>query len=577
MILKKFIKRTIGLLLWLIPFFYGEAQVTLSTDFTNDNDKKTTLQNIWTVVNRISPENGVNVRKGLDVNTIRMIGGINRKVNGESVQYPEYDVCRYDSITNKYIYNWAPLKSRIDAVLKSGVRIFQLVLDQPPWAFQYGYTFIPEGTCDSIHFREDERVTIYGNSLPPCDKKAYFEFIQTMMKELIAIYSRSVVESWRFRVGSEIETPDHWKGSKLDFIEHFANTEKAVRSVLPNAKVGVHTRDPRFLYKKGAVLNYKGEPIASFANDLIEYCYNNNIKYDFWGISDYVIVAGNSGIDFSKKYTTYFADLVNNPKWNSKASIDVMEYAAIVSMGTPDNSSAYLSCGTSHAELINIGYSHLFYRNIDKRFDHIFRWGARSGSMDGVGIDAINSMVGKIRYETNVAGSPIISGNQLDAIYSKSPTGHQYDVLLYSVNDKSPNYTNDEPVTLSFASDLPAGTKVFYRHSTYGKDQNKFQNFMLNEPASGWVKTYLKTKVQTRWDNLGDAAILNPVGDAEWSKYENPHPYLYSDWCRIVTVARNDGGSGSMITVNTQIPSFAFKKFEFVIHLEELNKKQESF
>ena len=210
----------------LYTFFLG-AQVTLSTDFTDEGNKKDTLHNIWTVANRISPETGGGVREGIAINTVRMIGGINKKVNGKKVPYPDFDPCTYDSSAHTYVYNWAPLISRIDAILARGTRIHQIVLDQPPWAFQYGYEFIPEGTRDSIHFREDERVTGYGNSLPPADKEAYHDFIKALMEELIATYGQSMVESWRFRVGSEIETPDHWKGSKQD--SRWRNTSTAGR------------------------------------------------------------------------------------------------------------------------------------------------------------------------------------------------------------------------------------------------------------------------------------------------------------------------------------------------------------
>lgn len=550
-------KKTIGILLSLFAFLYSEAQITLSTDFVNESYKKDALYNIWTVANRISPENGVNVREAIEVNTVRMIGGIKKKVNGENVPYLDYDPCRYDSVTNKYIYNWVPLKSRIDAILKSGTRILQIVLDQPPWAFQYGYSFIPEGTCDSIHFREDERMTSYGNSLPPCDKRAYFEFIQALMKELVSIYGQSVVESWRFRVGSEIETPDHWKGTRQDFIDHFANTEKGVRSILPKAKVGIHTRAPGFLYKKGTVLNYKGEPIASFAKDLIEYCYDNNVKYDFWGISDYVLINDADVRDVSKKYDELFASLVSHPKWNHKATLDIMEYSVVISMSAPDGG-VFLNCASSHAELINLGFSTMFYKNQASGLNKIFRWGQITNSIDPPGIEVLNTMIGKIRFETEVSGNPTVSGNQLDAIFAKGEKDEIFDVLLYNINGSSLNYENEEPVIISFATALPIGVKVLYRNLLYGKEQNNLQNFLKNEPPLGWVKK--------GWDRNGDPSrILNESGLTAWKLYENPNSYKFSDWRSITTVARSDGGKGSLIKIKTQIPSFAFKKYEFII------------
>jgi hypothetical protein len=548
-------RKTIGIVLCIFTFLCTEAQVALSTDFTDDGFKKAPLHDIWTVANRISPETGGGVREGIAINTVRMIGGINKKINGKKVPYPEFDPCRYDTATNSYIYNWTPLKSRIDAILNKGTRIQQIVLDQPPWAFQHGYTFIPEGTLDSIHFREDERVTGYGNSLPPADKEAYHDFIKGLMEELIATYGKSVVESWRFRVGSEIETPDHWKGSKQDFIEHFANTEKAVRSVLPDAMVGLHTREPNFIYKNGTVLNYKGEPIASFASDLIEYCYDSDVQYDFWGVSDYVLINNLSDRDISQRYDILIAPLVNHPKWNSNAGIDIMEYNVAISMNPPDGGSV-LGCATSHSEVYHIALSKLFYTNSEKKLDQVFRWNQRPNSKDSPAIEVLNSMVGKTHYLSEILGDPVVAGNQIDAIFCNDEAGKEYDIMIYNYNASSLNFQAEESVEISFVAELPVGTTVYYRNLTYGKEQNELQSFLENEPASGWVKE--------GWDRKGEPSrILNEAGAAAWETYENPGLYKFSEWANATSVPRLDGGEGSMINISTQIPSFTFKKFEF--------------
>jgi len=552
------VRYTLSIIVGLSIFLSAKAQVSVSTDFTDENLKKEALHNIWTVANRISPLTGGGVRDGIAINTVRMIGGINKKVNGEKVPYPEFDPCTYDSASNTYIYNWAPLKSRIDAILNRGTRIHQIVLDQPPWAFQYGYEFIPEGTRDSIHFREDERVTGYGNSLPPADKEAYHDFIRALMEELIATYGQSMVESWRFRVGSEIETPDHWKGSKQDFIEHYANTEKAVRSVLPGAKVGLHTREPNFIYKQGTVLNYKGEIISSFAKDLIEYCFDNNVTYDFWGVSDYVLINSKEDRDISQRYETLVAPLVNHPKWNPDATIDIMEYKIVTSMKPPDGGST-LACVTSHTEVYHIALANLFYKNKSKGLDQVFRWNQRPNSTDPPGIEAVNSMTGKVHYHTELSGTPAVSGNLIDAIFSSDEASDEFDVLLYNYNAGSLNSQAEEDVTLTFATALPAGTTFYYRNLTYGEKQNSLQNFLEDEPASGWIKE--------GFDRKGDPSrTLNEAGAAAWALYENPGPYKFSEWKNVTSAPRSDGGEGSVISLTTQLPSFAFKKFEFRLH-----------
>src|SRR5210317_658390 len=135
-------QKIIGIVLFVFTFLCTDAQVTLSTDFTSNELKKEPLHNIWSVANRISPTNGSNVRPDLKVNLVRMIGGIKKVVNGKNVPNLEFDPCRYDSTSNTYVYNWTPLITRLNKIVNSDVGIHQIVLDQPPWAFQHGYTFI---------------------------------------------------------------------------------------------------------------------------------------------------------------------------------------------------------------------------------------------------------------------------------------------------------------------------------------------------------------------------------------------------------------------------------------------------
>lgn len=181
---QKFLKHNLLILLSFTFVAFTQAQVKLSTDFTSENDKKLPIHNVWNTANRISPKSGSNIRKGLKMNIVRMIGGINKKVNGENVKDLDFDPCLYDSINNKYVYRWDPLIERLNKVVNSQTEILQIALDQPPWAFQHGYTFIPEGTRDNVNFRENEKISIYGNSLPPADKQAYHDFIKALMIKL---------------------------------------------------------------------------------------------------------------------------------------------------------------------------------------------------------------------------------------------------------------------------------------------------------------------------------------------------------------------------------------------------------
>ncbi|WP_298878707.1 T9SS type A sorting domain-containing protein [uncultured Polaribacter sp.] len=544
-----------NLVLVLFAFFFSSlnAQVILSTDFTEDANKKEPLHNIWSIANRISPKNGSNIRPGLKMNIVRMIGGIKKTVNGENVKDLDFDTCLYDSINNVYVYRFERLTDKLDKILNSQTEIHQIVLDQPSWAFQHGYTFIPTGTRDNVNFREDEQISIYGNSLPPANKQAYHDYIKALMTHLVATYGEEKVLSWRFRVGSEIETPDHWFGTKQDFIEHFENTEKAVRSVLPNAVIGLHTRAPDFLFKNGTVLNYKGEPFASFAKDLIEYCADNNVKYDFWGVSDYVVLGSGTLRNMSIKYDHLFADLVNHPKWNTNAIIDLMEYATVTTMDGADDK-GFINAETTHAEIVELYFSNIYYKNKDKGLDLVYRWGNKTGTVDPPGITVLNTMNDKDNYTTTISGTPQTSSNDIDAIFAKKANATEFDVLLYNYNNSSLTYRDNENVNISFTTELTDGTTLYYRNIAYSKDNNKLQNF-LKENA-GFVKSGFN-------DRGSPDRILTEAGFTAYEAYENPNPHKYSEWKSIVTPPRNDGKSGSIISIDTEIPSFAFEKFEF--------------
>ena len=547
------LKHCIFIFLCFTLITQSQAQVKLSADFTNDSGKKWPIHNVWNAANRISPRNGSNIRPGLKMNIVRMIGGINKVVNDVSQKDLDFDPCLYDSITNTYVYRWEPLIERLNKVVNSQTEILQIALDQPPWAFQHGYTFIPEGTRDNINFRENERISIYGNSLPPANKQAYHDFIKALMVKLVDTYGEEKVLSWRFRVGSEIETPDHWYGTKQDFIEHFANTESAVRSILPNAKVGVHTRNPGFLYKNGTILNYKGEPFASFIEGLIDYNDANNIKCDFWGLSDYIVI-GSSGLrDMNGKYTKNFAPLINNPKWNPETSIDIMEYKTVTTMNGADDKGT-IGCETSHREIVELIFSNTFYKNKDKGLEFIYRWGNRTGSENPNGIKELDAMQGLVRYETSTSGNPNTSTNELDAIFAKNNTENEYDVLIYNYNSSSLSYRANETVEVSFAADLPVGTTLYYRSKSYGKENNKLQNFLITN----------SNYVMSGFDEKGAPdRTLTEEGYTAYQNFENPNPHVFSEWKSVTTNARTDGGSGSVVSLSTEIGSFAFEKFEF--------------
>jgi hypothetical protein len=213
--------------------------------------------------------------------------------------------------------------------------------------------------------------------------------------------------------------------------------------------------------------------------------------------------------------------------------------------------------------LANIVLSHVFYKNEDKGLEKVFRWGQRPGDEEAPSIATLKSMKGKIRFETEISGKAKNINNQLDAIFSQDEKKKTIDVLLYNFNHVSLDYLQEEPVVISFITDLPAGCKLKYRSYSYGKEQNKFQKFLENEPKSGWILP--------NFDKKGSPSrILNEDGKIAWAKFKDVNQDTFTSWNKITTSPRIDGGKGSVISITTQMPSFAFQKFEF----QKKNKKK---
>jgi len=213
-----------------------------------------------------------------------------------------------------------------------------------------------------------------------------------------------------------------------------------------------------------------------------------------------------------------------------------------------------IGCETSHREIVELIFSHTFYKNKDKGLEFIYRWGNRTGSENPDGIKELDAMQGLVRYETSISGNPNTSTNELNAIFAKNGTKDEYDFLLYNYNSSSITYKANETVEISFTTDLPVGTTLYYRSKSYGKENNKLQNFLIDN----------SNFVMSGYDEKGAPdRTLTEAGYTAYQNYENPNPHKFTEWTSITTKERNDEGSGSVVSLSTEIGSFAFEKFEF--------------
>lgn len=533
------------------------SDIRVELDLTNSQNTLGEMRDMWLVANRISPTTGGNVRPGLKINTVRMIGGIKKNENGVNVPDLEFDTAFYDETLGDYVYDFSPLIDRINKIRNRGTDIHQIVLDQPPWAFQRGYTFIPEGQKDNVNFRENERISIYGNSLPPYDKAEYAEYIEALMTKLIDEYGKDEVKTWRFRVGSEIETPDHWFGTEADFVEHFANTEGAVRKVLPEAIFGVHTRPPSFIYKSGTVTNYKSEVIKSFANAIIEYADQNNIRIDFWGISDYPIITSEKTRHPKDKYEELFAQLVEHPKWKDYTVLDLEEFSIISKIG-----SGYLiTSDTAQADTLLIAMTDELHK---KGIDQIFQWGQRKAEHEDFRTKALADMASKVRYPANLISTGNANPDDIGVIVATNSPQTELDILLYNYNPADLEAESSPEILTSIKMEVPVGSVFSYRKRLLSKENKKFQVFM-EEPGAD---DYLIKNKGSGFNKYGNGSggvtsnVLTAEGQLAFEQYVFTNTSEWTDWQQIVTVSAGNGEAGSVMHIESKLPLFSYEKIE---------------
>lgn len=548
----------------LCNFLIMEAQVKLSTNFFDVNYKKELLHDAWQIANDISPMYEGNndepqIRPDMKMNIIRLSGGI-KKGSGKNL---EYDMVKWSDGANDFVYDFTRLINVIDKANKHNDEIYQLVIDNVPWCFQRGYNFVDldKNSFDGVHFRKFEEIEQYGNALPPSDMYEYGEYVEALFQTLVDTYGMEQVKKWRFRIGSEIESPGHWKGSAEDFVKYFDVSIRAIRKIVPEAHVGIHIREPNYKAISHKGLNYKGQQFVSFHNDILEHCYNNNLHINSLGLS-YYIQFDKEG-EFHTNETWYnerVSPFLNHPKWNKETEINLEEFKATASFRAPDGRFATLKSGSSHGEVAHIAMSNLFYKHSE--LNQLHRWLQYKNTKDGIANQELLAMVGKTRYETIISGTPDNPSNQIDAIFAKDEEKNTYEALIYNYNDTSLKYESPQIVNLSFVTQFPAGTKFQYRSSYYTKSHNKLQSF-VNESyfQESWYLDGIK-----EGQKLGEAerVLKNDIYNSLYKPYKGHQKYNYSDWKNITTLTSlNDNNLGSEIKLQTNLHSFAFKKFEF--------------
>lgn len=443
------------------------SHVTLECDFTSPTSKRKPMHYHWNISNRISPISGFNpVGKGVQINVVRPLGG--KSKNGEKVI--DEDTYKWDG--EKYYYDWAPLKKQIDNV--GPTTLYQLVTDNPSWAFQWGMELVG-----------DSAVETYGNPWPPNDPLAWSDYIRAMLHELVITYGREQVEQWRYCIGREIGTPGHWRAGKLAFFEHYKNTANAIKAVLPKAKIGTH-----FLWCSSK---------HPYGPDFVKWCKQNNVHYDFIGVSYYPFYNKIERVDVDHVYNIDFAPIKDIAEWNSDATLELHEFALIKSMNARGN--GFENAPKAHQESFTVMLAKMMYEH--DMFD-IYRWGS---GINKIAEQTFLAMKGNLYYASSKHGTPNFEGNMIDAVFAQDPSTKQYNIMVYNYNAE-PDSKNSETIRIAMTVPLTPDSKVKYRSATYNKNRLDW---------SAW-KTYKTTAGKNASESV--VSFLTDIPVFSFAKFE---------------------------------------------------------
>jgi len=407
---------------------HAAAQITLSCDYTSPGARGEPIHDHWNVSNRISPMRSFAMPVGENprINIVRPLGG--KSKNGKMLV--EEDTYKWDG--TKYGYDWEPLHQQITVIQKRAV-LHQLMIDNPPWAFQRG-----------LNLKGEDAIETYGNAWPPNDPTAWSQYIQDMLKELVSTYGRETAEQWRYCIGREIGTKGHWRGTMLEFFEHYRITERAIHSMLPNAKVGTH-----FLWASSE---------NSFGPDFVKWARKNKVRYDFIGVSFYPFYNRTNRVDLDHVYKADFAPIKDIPEWNPAATLEIHEFALITKMSAAGNS--YDSAPAKYQESFAVMLAKMM---VEHGLRDVFRWGSGEGRLAE---QSLRSMQGNRFYNNSQTGKPATKGNRVNAVFAHDESGNQYNIMIanYSADPRS-----DKAESIQFKTILPvaAGSTMQYRIATY--------------------------------------------------------------------------------------------------------------
>ncbi|WP_032096194.1 MULTISPECIES: sulfatase [unclassified Alteromonas] len=539
------------------PSFYQKREVnntqipiTLMSDFTDTRGQIGDVYDFFDVAVRTergSPKSKpATFGRKPKVNTVRMLGGwFNQDLAG--------DTYLWDG--EKYVYNFEPAFERIDRWLKDDWDIFQIVLDNPPWAFQRGHKFVEEP--DGKHYLLKDKIGVYGNGLPPYNAIAWNKYISAFITKLVERYGKERVLNWRFRVGSEIDTrPQHWAATREEFFDHYLNTVSAIKTTLPSAKVGVHFREASH---KSRYVDYTGNKENAYAPHFVTWAKENNVPYDFLAISYYPHITHPHEMDMDEVYAKQIAPILEHADYNPAARFEIHEYKFIVKM----KRAGFVSVATSHNSAF---FAMLAKMMLTHNIKDVFQWGnfhEGSYSPEALTQLALFPMVGNRLYENSVSTKKTPQGNTVNGIFTERESDDGIDVLAFNFNNENMDALTPELLHLRVRVDKPSGTKYHYRVAQIDDETNIEQQFindfpkaMLTEREGGWRKADAHSTASLR-DALNEAG--RKAFRVHKESYGKVTSLKWSDWMEGST---QENDRASIVSIDASIPSFSVQKYE---------------
>lgn len=128
--------------------------------------------------------------------------------------------------SGKPIYNWQIIDRIFDAYLRYNLKPFVELGFMPQDLSSY------DKSNNYFEYRQD------GWRYPPKDYSKWYDLIYNLVKHCIDRYGYEEVKSWYWELWNEPDLSYYWKGTIEEFCKLYDFTEAAIRSILPEAKVG---------------------------------------------------------------------------------------------------------------------------------------------------------------------------------------------------------------------------------------------------------------------------------------------------------------------------------------------------